>query len=496
MNGISHHEDSSVPHDLPPLPLEIRQTAPGAWETIVRRARRRRQRAVALSAFAVVLVAGVPATLALPTSRETPIVAHSAAEQYSDVCDVRYDQPAPAGDRIERPFRARGLLVSPPPADALPAVRQELLLQRTEGRGTRIEPGTQLRYGVVRRVHINGRIGEPMLRWVLTTCGRPGPEFLRPATPPTAPPAGPPQTVTVAQDEIALLTDSGAVTETGSGRTFDGVCATRLQERGPKEQVVNGEFTLDELRATQPADGATLPGRDRVLAAVRERGPLFPGTQIRLALTAPLHTQGTPRLNWVVTTCGLDGDSVRPSLSGVISEALVYDSRGRLQETHRAGQLTAALAVLARTATPETIPTYAAAKPNMCGPWNNAYPDFKTKATAGGYTDMQGCYRQADSTIIYLSSATQGAAAAVSTATGMAYQDVYDARFPYSAFTLVAAPDGATQAKLLRFLSPTVAEVQLSGPDLAPTSYKFDARSTSWQQCADTTGTRSPCAGA
>lgn len=496
MNGISDHDGSSIPNDLPPLALEIRQAAPGAWEAILRRARRRRQRAVAVTTVAVVLVAGVPATLALPVSRETRTVAHRSAEQYSDVCAVRYDQPAAAGDRIERPFRAGGLLVSPPPADALPAVRQELLLQRTAARGTRVEAGTQLRYGVVRRVHINGRIGQPMLRWVLTTCGRPGPEFLRPATPPTAPPTGPPQTVMVAQDEVALLTDSGAITESGSGRTFDGVCATRLQERGPKEQVVNGEFTLDELRATQPADRARLPGRERVLEAVRNRGTLFPGTQIRLALTAPLHTPGTPRLNWVVTTCGLDGDSVRPSLPGVISEALVYDSRGRLQETHRAGQLIAAMTALARTTTPTTIPTYSAASPNMCGPWNNAYPDFKTKAAAAGYANMQGCYRQADSTIVYLSSDTQGAAAAVSTATGAAYQDVYDARFPYSAFTLIPAPGGATQAKLLRLLSPTVAEVQLSGPDQRPTSYKFDARSRTWQSCVDTTGTRAPCNGA
>ena len=495
MNGISDDDGSSITGGLPPLPLEIRQAAPGAWQAIVRRARRRRQRAVGFTAVAVVLAAGVPATLALPDGRDAAPVAHRSAQQYSDVCDVPFDEPAPIGDRIERPFRTAGLLVSPAPVGAQPAVTQEVLLERTRARGTRVEAGSQLRYGVVRRVHVNGRISQPVLRWVLTTCGRPGPEPLRPATPPTAPPTGPPQTVTVAHDEIALLTDSGASTEGSSGRTFDGVCASRLNERGPKEQVVNGEFTLDELRAAQPPDGAALPGRDRVVEAVRNRGTLFPGTQIRLALTSPLHTPGTPRLHWVVTTCGLAGDSLRPTLPGVVSEALVYDSRGRLRETHQAGQLTAAVAALARTTTPATIPTYAAAGPDLCGPWNHAYPDFKAKAAAAGYTDIQGCYRQGDSTIIYLSSATHGAAAAVSAATGAAYQEIYDARFPYSAFTLIPAPDGATRAELLRLLSPIVAEVQLSGAGLTPTSYKFDARSRSWQQCSDTTATRAPCTG-
>lgn len=494
-DSLSNNGGNRAADDVPSLPLEIHPPAPGAWNAVVRRARRRRQRTVAFTAVAVVLVAGVPASLALPLSRDAAPVAHRGADRHSDVCDVPYDEQAPAGDRIERPFRTHGLLVSPPPADAQPAVAQAVLLERTKARGTTLEPGTQLRYGVARRVQIDGRIGQPVLRWVLTTCGRPGQEMLRPATPPTAPPIERPGTVDVRQDEVALLTDSGATTEAGYGRGFEGVCATRLQHRGPSERQVNGELAVGELRAAQPPQGATLRGRDRVAAAARKRGALFPGTQIRLALTSPLHRTGTPRLSWVVTTCGLDGASVSPALPGVVSEALVYDSRGRVRETHRAGQLSAALAALARTETPTSIPTYAAAGPNLCGPWNNAYPNFKIKAAAAGYTDMQGCYRQADSTVIYVSSATGGAAAAVSTATGRAYQDIYDDRFPYAAFTLVPAPDGATQAKLLRLLSPIVAEVRLSGPDLPPTSFKFDARSRTWQECSDTTATRAPCAG-
>lgn len=495
MTGTFPDNGHSRPGDVPPLPLDIRQPMPGAWNAIVRRARRRRQRTVLLAAVGVVLAAGVPASLALPAGREAAPVAHRAADQHSDVCDVPYDKPAPAGDRIERPFRIGGLLISPPPANTEPAVNQATLLERTKARGTIVEPGTQLRYGVARRVQVDGRIGKPVLRWVLTTCGRPGQELLRPATPPTAPPTDRPGAVEVRRDEVALLTDSGASTEGGYGRGFGGVCATRLEDRGPAEGQVNGELAIGELRAAQPPDGATLPGRDLVTAAVRKRGGLFPGTQIRLALTSPLHSAGTPRLRWVVTTCGLDGSSVSPPLPGVISEALVYDSRGRLRETHLGGQLSAALAALARTSTPASIPTYAAASPNMCGPWNQAYPDFKVKSVAAGYSDMQGCYRQADSTVVYVSSASRGAAAAVFSATGQAYQDVYDDRFPYAAFTLIPAPEGATQAKLLRLLSPIVAEVRLTGPDLPPTSYKFDARSRTWQKCDDTTATRAPCAG-
>jgi hypothetical protein len=495
MNGIPSQDGDTPAAGLPPLPLQIHPASPGAWDGIVRRARRRRRRAVAVSAIAVVLAAGVPVTLALPESREAPPVAHRSAEQHSDLCAVPYDRTAPLGDRVETPFRTGGLLVSAPPAGATPAVSQKVLLERTKARGTRVEPGTQLRYGVVRRVQPDGRIGRPVLRWILTTCGLPGQEQLQPATPPTAPPAEQPKTVAVQQDQVALLTDSGATTDSGYGRGFNGVCATRLQDQGPEERVVNGSLAIGELRAVQPPEGAALSGRDRVLADVSGRQALFPGTQIRLALTSPLHAPGTPTLHWVVTTCGLDGTSVRPALPGVVSEALVYDSRGRLLETHRASQLSAALAALPRTSTPETIPTYTSAHPNMCGPWSQAYPDFKDKASVAGYTNMQGCYRQAETTVIFVSSAAHGAAAAISTATGKAYQDVYDARFPFSAFTLVPAPRGATQANLLRLLSPTVAEVRVSGPSLSPTSYKFDARNRTWQECSDTTGTRAPCSG-
>jgi hypothetical protein len=494
MNGVSLHGGNDE-GGWPPLRLELTQPTPGAWDAILRRARRRRRRAVSLATAAVVLAAGVPATLALSPERDAPPVAHRSAEQHSDICDVPYDQSAPAGDRIERPFRTGGLLVSPPPAGAQPAVTQSVLLQRAKARGTHVEPGTQLRYGVTRRIQIDGRIGQPTLRWVLTTCGQPGREMLWPATPPTAPPQSRFPTVPVAQDEIALLTDSGATTEGGFRRGFEGVCATRLQNNGPDERSVNGDFVIGELRVTQPPAEATLGGRERVIEAVRQRGVMFPGTQVRLALTSPLHAPGTPRLHWVVTTCGLDGASVRPTLPGVISEALVYDSRGRLLETHRAGQLSAALAALRRVTTPATIPTYAAAHPNMCGPWTHAYSDFKDKASAAGYTNLQGCYRQADSTVIYISSAAHGAAAAVFTASGKTYQDVHSAGFPYSAFTLIPAPEGATHAKLLRLLSPTVAEVQLTGPDMESTSYKFDARARAWQECDDTRGTRATCTG-
>jgi hypothetical protein len=495
MNGIPTQDGATPGADLPPLPLQIRPPGPRAWDGIVRRARRRRRRTVAASALAVVLAAGVPVTLAVPESREAPPVAHRSADQHSDLCASPYDQPPPVGDRIETPFRARGLLVSTPPADATPAVSQKALLERTKARGTPVHPGTQLRYGVVRRVYPDGRLGQPLLRWILTTCGLPGQERIQPATPPTAPPAERPKTVAVQQDQVALLTDSGATTDSNFGRGFDGICATRLQDRAPEEQVVNGSLAIGELRAVQPPDGATLAGRERVVADVRARQALFPGTQIRLALTSPLHAPGPPTLHWLVTTCGLDGTSVRPALPGVVSEALVYDGRGRLRETHRGSQLNAALTALARTSTPESIPTYTSAHPNMCGPWSQAYPDFKNKASAAGYTDMQGCYRQAESTVVFVSSPTRGAAAAVFTATGKAYQDVYAARFPFSAFTLLPAPKGATRATLLRLLSPTVAEVRLSGPNLSPTSYKFDAQNRAWQECSDQTGTRAPCSG-
>ena len=150
-----------------------------------------------------------------------------------------------------------------------------------------------------------------------------------------------------------------------------------------------------------------------MLSAVRRLGTVFPGTQVRLALTSPLHRPGTPRLHWVVTTCGLDGASVRPALTGVVDEALVYDSRGRLLASHRGGRALRPWRLSSARPLPSASrPTVRRAR-HLCGPWSQAYPDVKARATAAGYTDMQGCYRQADSTVVFLSSPTLGAAAAV-----------------------------------------------------------------------------------
>ena len=133
--------------------------------------------------------------------------------------------------------------------------------------------------------------------------------------------------------------------------------------------------------------------------------------------------------------------------------------------------------------------------PNICGPWSYAYPDFRQKAAADGYRDMQGCSRTQGSIIIFVSNAARGAAAAVLTSDGATYSAQYKDRFPYSPFRFGTAPEGATRAELLRYLTPRVAEVELSGPALSPRSYKFDARELRWIDCTDSVATRQPCRG-
>lgn len=488
-------EDAGLPQQagLPALDLLVRPVDPSAWDRVVRRARHRRARAVSLTVAAVLLVASVPIALALPSGDRAPSLAHEAAEQYSSVCQVPYDQPAPDESRITTAFRtASGFLISPVPPATAPAVQAQELRRRVQARGMTLEPGTQLRYGLVQRIRARG-LTDLQARWILTTCGIPQPAD--PRIDPRQPlPAA--EHVDIGNTQISLLSDSGAITADMGMLDFGGICDSRMNVEAP-DLPTRSEFHVGEILVKPAPDGAALPGRAAVLDDLRRDGRLAAGTQVRLGQTQPLHAAGMPRLAWVATTCGLDGDSVRPRLPGVVNEARVYDRRGRLLSEHRSSPESEAAILLQRQAPlPTDIPTYKAAAPNLCGPWNAAYPTFAQGAAAAGYRNMQGCYLHAGNTVVLLSSATNGAAAAVFTPDSpRQYQDVYDARFPYDAFELLEAPDGATDAVILRFLSPTVAEVRLSGPDLPATSYKFDARSRTWQDCAATTGTRAACIG-
>ncbi|MCU1592187.1 MAG: hypothetical protein JWP11_3443, partial [Frankiales bacterium] len=427
----------------------------------------------------VVGLGTVPAAALLPRAGHPAQIAAKTASSFNDVCDVAHDGRAPSGDRVAHPFRVGAFLVSP--AATSPVVTGAELRRRVAARGARLEPGTQLRYGLVRLVG-GSRVYKPVLRWVLTTCGVPTSMPADPAA--RTSPGHPGPQVSVQTDQVALLSDSGAMTDGSGGLSFDGVCDVRADRAAPSAPV-RREFTVGEIRVSPPAKGASLTGRDAVNRSAARQHAFFPGTQVRLALVEPLHRPGPQQLRWVVTTCGLDGQSLVPPESGVVNEALVYDASGRLLGVNRDGALLQAERLI-RTAPPlpTPLPTYAATGPNICGPWSQAYPDFRVRSLAAGYTGMQGCYLQAGVVVIFVSSPTHGAAAAVTTNAGMkAYQALYDARFPWRAFHLVRAPAGATTAHLLRFLTPTVAEVQLSGPGLTRRSYAFDARTRAWVSC-------------
>jgi hypothetical protein len=487
----------NLPPELPALELTIEQPPPTAWATILRRARWRRRRAVAAVVAAVLVIGAVPAFALLPKHDAPVVPAHHPARSFNGVCDVPHQVDAPSGDRIVQPFRSGLFLVSPPGTN-IPAVSAAELLKRVERRGElTIRPGTQLRYGLVRRVGRNGEASKPQLRWILTACGIPAkePKDLQSAVQ-VRPGVQVPQ-VTVLRDELLLLSDSGAQTDGDRAATFRGICDTRLDVRGSTDPDLRRGFHVGEITVS-PAERRSYPGRDKVLMALRNR---FPGTQVRLGLVQPLHAVGRPELRWVATTCGLDGGSVRPRLPGVVDEALVYDMSGHLLAEHRSGpQSEAEQAIRNAPPLPTPLPTYVPPGPNQCFHWIHAYKPFVVGMTAAGFTSPEGCVMQKDIVVVYLSS-THGAVAAVSAragdsmATDQGYQQQRVTNFPWAGFRLVAAPDGATKAHVLRFLSRTVAEVELSGPGLAPRSYKFDSASLNWLDCADRTATLQPCRG-
>lgn len=487
---MSLPERIDLPPELPALQLDLRPVPPGAWSAVLRRLRRRR-RVASTAAAATAAVVTAPVLLLSASTAPGPPVAHRAGSAYDDICDVPYDVQAPPGDRLASPFRIGAFYFSPPGANE-PAVTAQELRQRAERRGQVFHPGTQLRYALV-RVTRGSEVAKTQARWVLTTCGEPRPRFSL-----SADPSAPLRRVEpdVLSGDVLLLTDSGAVESQLGGAAFAGVCDVRLDEPAPDLQEVTGSFHVGEALVTAPEGGASLSGRQRVLDAVAGDGRAFPGMQVRLGLVRPLHRPGTPRLRWVATTCSLDGSAVRPALPGVVNELLVYDQRGRLLEEHRSGPRSEAEAAFRRfPPAPALAPTYQAAHPNMCGPWSHANPSVREEASAAGFAEMQGCYRQADSVVIFLSRPGGAAVAAVATCTTRdACEKQYASRYPYASFTQVPAPQGS-RAELLRLLSPTVAEVRLSGNGSAPTSMKFDARGRRWLPCTDVTATRAPCAG-
>ena len=472
--------------DFPALLLDVRPAHPGAWNDIVQRARRRRDRALAAATAAVAVVAVLPSFALLDRHTAEGVPAHRPASTYSDVCDTAYDKPAPAVDTFDHALRLGDFVVSAPGANK-PAVSGVEIRRRAAARGLPMSPGTQLRYGLVRFV-VNGHDRrQPEVRWVLTTCGRPEPRLV-----PT-PDHKLRRSGTVLTDRVMLLTDSGAGESQLAGLGSFAACDVRLDKQAPTGTRIELPFHVGEAAVEPPAPDEQLGGRERVRSALRDQ---FPGTQIRLGRVRPLHTPGPTRLRWLVTTCGLDGSSVRPELPGVVNEVLVYDDRGRLLDEHRSGPRSEAEAVSrALPPVPFPAPTHRAASPNMCSPWSHAYPDFRQRATAAGYTDMQGCYLQAGAVVIFVSKpGGQAAAAVYRAANGKEYDATYKARFPYQRFTFVRAPAGDT-VRLIKLLNPHVAEVELSGGSTGAMRWKFDAETLTFLPCTDTTATRAPCSG-
>jgi hypothetical protein len=433
----------------------------------------------------VALIAAVPAFAVMGGQRSEAVPAHRPASNYSDVCDTAYDKQAPATDTFAHPLRVGMLLISPAGKNK-PAVSGEEIRQRMAARGTKLSPGTQLRYGVVRYLS-GGTARKTQARWVLTTCGSPRPNLV-PAPDNTLKKSG-----TTLVDDLQLLTDSGfGETSSGDG-SFAGVCDRRLDAPAPQSTRVQHPFHVGEASVEPARSGDQLGGRERVRSALRNR---FPGTQIRLGRVRPLHTPGTSMLRWLVSTCGLDGSSVRPELPGVVNELLVYDVRGNLLAEHRSGSQSEGEAII-RTLppVPYPAPTYKPASPNMCSVWSHANPDFRLRSTAVGYTDMQGCYLQAGAVVIFVSRpGGQAAAALYRAASGKEYDATYKARFPFSRFTFFSAPVGDT-VRLIKLLSPHVAEVELSSGGASAARWKFDAETSTFLPCTDTTATRAPCSG-
>jgi hypothetical protein len=479
-------EGEGLPTDLPELRLELRSVPPEAWRGVVRRARRRRDRFVAMTATATAAVVAVPAVLLAHSHDTAAVPAHRPATSYDGICDTSYQRPAASATVLDHAIRIGSVVLSPP-GDNVPAVPAAEIRRRAVARGARLSPGSQIRYGLVRYLS-GGRVAKTELRWIRTACGRPQPRFVAGAGGRTERRAG-----TQLADDVYLLTDSGAVTTELLGLAFEGACDARLDQRAPGSDRVEAGFRVGEASVTAPTEGDALAGRRQVQRAMTDRGT-FPGTQIRLARVAPVHVAGPARLRWVVTTCGLDGSSVRPELRGVVNELLVFDSRGRLVQQERSGpQNDAERSIVTFPDVPYPAPTYVSASPNMCGPWSHAYPDFRKKAFAAGYTDMQGCYQQAETTVIFLSGSRRPAAAAIYRAPSpAAYEATYARRFPWSSFTLVPAPMGSA-ARLVRLLNPHVAEVELSGAGAATTRYKFDAATLRFLSCDDVTATRAQC---
>jgi hypothetical protein len=480
------YDGGPPPEWLPELRLDLRPVPPTAWTGIVRRARRRQARLAALTASGTALVVVVPTMLFSQNHDSAAVPAHQPAKVYDGVCDTRYDAQAPGGSTLDHSFRLGGVVFSPPGAN-VPTVPATEIRRRAEARGRPLDPGMQLRYGIVR--YLDGKVHRVQARWILTACGRPVSQYApikRGQDPRNQKPIG-----TAHQDVVELLTDSGATTSQFGETSFSGVCDTRLDERAPAADRVVGAFHVGEASVTAPAEGDQLAGRDRVRRNLRNA---FPGTQIRLARVQPLHTPGEPRLRWVVTTCSLDGSSVRPRVPGVVNELLVYDSSGRLRQTERSGaQSEAERRITGLPPVPFPAPTYVSPGPNMCSPWSHAYPDFRRHALAAGYNDMQGCYLQADTVVIFLSAANgRGAAAVYHAVTPQEYERTYAKKFPWSSFTLLPAPSGST-VRLIKLLSPHVAEVELSGAGVATVRYKFDAATARFLPCADTTATSAPC---
>jgi hypothetical protein len=469
--------------DFPTLALDVRPAPPGAWNEIVRRARRRRDRAALAATTVVALVAAVPMYALMHRGDPAAVPAHRPASSYSDLCDTAYDKQAPATDTFDHSIRVGQLLISPAGANK-PAVTGEEIRRRAAARRTKLSPGTQVRYGLVRYLSA-GTARKTQARWVLTTCGTPRPNLV-PGPGNTLKAAG-----TALIDDVQLLTDSGFGETSTGGKSFAGVCDTRLDGTAPDTTRVQNAFYVGEASVESPGADEQLNGRERVRATLRNR---FPGTEIRLGRVRPLHTPGTSRLRWVVTTCGLDGSSVQPQLPGVVNELLVYDAQGRLLEEQRSGPQSEAEAIL-RTLPPVPFPApvYKPASPNMCSGWSHAYPDFRQRATAAGYRDMQGCYLQAGAVVIFVSKPGGRAAAAVyRAASGKEYDATYKARFPFARFTFVPAPAGDT-VRLIKLLSPHVAEVELSASGGSAVHWKFDAATSAFLPCTDTTATRAPC---
>jgi hypothetical protein len=472
--------------DFPALPLDVRPAPPGAWNDIVRRARRRRDRAGAAATAVVAMIAVLPSFALFDRAHSDAVPAHRPASTYSDLCDTAYDKAAPSVDTFDHAIRLGDFVISPPGANK-PAVSGAEIRRRAAARGMTLSPGTQLRYGLV-RVVINGHVRrQPEVRWVLTACGRPEPRLVQ------TPDHKFRRSGTRLTDLVELLTDSGAAETQLAGLGSFAACDVRLDKEAPAGTRIESPFHVGEANVEPPASGEQLGGRERVRSALRDR---FPGTQIRLGLVQPLHTPGPSRLRWLVTTCGLDGSSVRPELPGVVNEVLVYDAMGKLLDEHRSGPRSEAEALTRNLPpVPFPAPTHRAASPNMCSPWSHAYPDFRQRATAAGYRDMQGCYLQAGAVVIFVSKpGGQAAAAVYRAANEKAYDATYKARFPYERFTFFPAPVGDT-VRLIKLLSPHVAEVELSSSGASTARWKFDAETAKFLPCTNTTATRAPCSG-